>query len=113
MLVVVVEEAGPVSLISRQDVVLPVDHHADASVCKCSGTTTRSYHIPCSLHVHPAYFLMAWSGITVLQGCGTQAGNDCDIGNVMGVVGAVLPEQGDSTISLKKRILSVAFITKY
>lgn len=66
MLVVVIEEAGPVSLISRQDVILPVDHHADASVCKCSGTTTRSYHLPCSSHVHPTYFLVAWSGIAVL-----------------------------------------------
>lgn len=112
MLIVVIEEAGPVSLISWQGVVLPVDHHADASVCKCSGTTTRSYHLPCCSHVHPADFLVAWSGVAVLQGCGTQTGNDCDVGDVMGVIGAVLSEQGDGSISVKKSILSVAFITK-
>lgn len=112
MLVVVTEEARPVSLISWQDVVLPVNHHADASVCKRSGTTTCFYHLPCSSHVHPAYFLVAWSGIAVLQSCGTQAGNDCDVGDVMGVVGAVLPEHRDGSISVKKSILRVASNTK-
>ena len=79
-------------LISRQDIVLPVGQLA------------------CVSHVHPAYFLV--TQITILQGCDIQTGSDCIIGEVVRVVGAVLLEHGDSTIAMKKGILSFVFITK-